>query len=160
MAVPSTLNASHESQLRGSWRCPYTQASRLFVTNGTTFAAVDDVLRCAIFGLMANLITFEAHLLSALIRIMCVLAAKNASWLLCFIRTLLGDVAKLAAVVTFQCNIVLCPITTLMILLHLLQETFLELTIFIRCLRLRTIRANFIRVFVLVHLEVLIAFQE
>ena len=67
MAVPSTLNASHEPQLRGCRRRPYTQASGLFVTNGTTFVAVDDVLRCAILGLVADLVAFETHLLRALI---------------------------------------------------------------------------------------------
>ena len=75
MTVPSTLDAPHQPQLGGSWRCPDFQASRLFVTNGATLVAVDDVLCSAILGLMANLVTFEAHLLCTLIRIVCVLAA-------------------------------------------------------------------------------------
>ena len=107
------------------------------MSNATALLASDNIFHRTVPRLVTHLIAFEAHLLGALVRVMCVLTAEDAGRLLRLIWALLGHVAELMAVVTFDRNIVLRPVAAMMMLFHQVDEVFILVLAVVTSHRLR-----------------------
>ena len=63
MAELTAFNTFEKFHLALLWLGPHLETSSFSVTYVVAFLASDDVGLCAVSGLMANLVAFEAHLL-------------------------------------------------------------------------------------------------
>lgn len=87
-----------------------------------TFLAFDNVFFSARSSFMTNLITLKADFFIAFKGIMSVFATKNARFMLCLIWAVLLHMTNLAAIMTFNCWILLSPISLAFHLSHIVES--------------------------------------